>query len=399
VYSLPNSISSFWNGLRMNHPHQMTTRRQVGFSLVEVMVGMVIALLGTIVIFQVFAVSEGQKRTTTGGSDAQQNGAYAMYMLERQIRMAGSGMMRAYSIWGCALRIGGAAVTVPATAPLPAPPIPTPPSPLVVAPVIITNGGLGNSDSVTIMYGSAAGLQTAISLSGSLAASATSLAVSDKESAVGIRNNDFILAVEQGTTAAPCGMAQVNADPAAAGPVSLGGGIGATFTSAQLVDLGQTPVMVQYGVQNGQLVAFDLRQPAGANNPTVIADSVVNIQAQYGVATANSSSQIIDQWVEPTGTWAAAALTPVTIPQIKAVRLAIVVRSGLREKPVSGSCTVTPTAPTPLPAVAAAAGVIAKPVGPSILPFTADGVPQDGCYRYKTFETVIPIPNVIWSGA
>ena len=47
-----------------------------GFTLVELMVGVLIGLIGTVVIFQVFAVSEGQKRTTTGGSDAQQNGVF-----------------------------------------------------------------------------------------------------------------------------------------------------------------------------------------------------------------------------------------------------------------------------------------------------------------------------------
>ena len=67
-------------------------KTQTGFSLVDILVGMVIALLGVIIIFQVFAVSEGIKRTTTSGGDAIQNGAYALYTLERSLKSAGYGI-------------------------------------------------------------------------------------------------------------------------------------------------------------------------------------------------------------------------------------------------------------------------------------------------------------------
>src|SRR4051812_23894850 len=63
-----------------------------GFTLIEILVGVIIGLLGTLIIFQVFAVSEGQKRTTTAGGDAQQNGAFSLYALEHDIRNAGGGI-------------------------------------------------------------------------------------------------------------------------------------------------------------------------------------------------------------------------------------------------------------------------------------------------------------------
>jgi prepilin-type N-terminal cleavage/methylation domain-containing protein len=50
--------------------HASTTRKSAvasGFSLVEVMVAMVIALLGILVMTQVFSLFEGQRRTTSGG--------------------------------------------------------------------------------------------------------------------------------------------------------------------------------------------------------------------------------------------------------------------------------------------------------------------------------------------
>ena len=45
---------------------------QQGFSIVELMVAVVISLVATLVIFETFAVSEGIKRTSTSGGDAQE---------------------------------------------------------------------------------------------------------------------------------------------------------------------------------------------------------------------------------------------------------------------------------------------------------------------------------------
>jgi Tfp pilus assembly protein PilW len=78
-----------------DNPDNLRIKAHAGFSLVEVMVGMVIALLGVIIIFQVFSVSEGVKRTTTSGGDALQNGASALFMLERSLKLAGYGFLSA----------------------------------------------------------------------------------------------------------------------------------------------------------------------------------------------------------------------------------------------------------------------------------------------------------------
>ncbi|HVK54828.1 MAG TPA: prepilin-type N-terminal cleavage/methylation domain-containing protein, partial [Burkholderiales bacterium] len=101
-----------------------SSRRQQGFSLVELMAGVLISLIGSLIIFQVFAVSEGQKRTATSGSDAQQSGGFAMYQLERIIRGAGSGFARGdiQSLWGCELNaFRDGAQILPSPAPFPAP--------------------------------------------------------------------------------------------------------------------------------------------------------------------------------------------------------------------------------------------------------------------------------------
>lgn len=67
-------------------------RSQRGFSIVDIMVGMVISLIGVIIIFQVFQESESIKRRTTGGGDAQQNGVAALFQVERSLKQAGYGL-------------------------------------------------------------------------------------------------------------------------------------------------------------------------------------------------------------------------------------------------------------------------------------------------------------------
>jgi hypothetical protein len=95
----------------------------------EVMVSVVIGLLLVLVIYQVYEISEGQKRTITSGSDAQQNASYGLYVLGRDISMAGNGIASAaVSLDRCAM--------------------------LRPIPVLIEPGASDNDpDKITVLYG------------------------------------------------------------------------------------------------------------------------------------------------------------------------------------------------------------------------------------------------------
>ena len=108
------------------YPINLRIRFDNGFSLVDTMVGMVIALLGMIIIFQVFSVSESIKRTTTSGGDAQQNGAAALFSLEHALKEAGYGMFASTNL------------------------APTPADPAASSPVLITAGAANTSDTIAI---------------------------------------------------------------------------------------------------------------------------------------------------------------------------------------------------------------------------------------------------------
>jgi type IV pilus assembly protein PilW len=112
---------------------------QHGVTLIELMVGLVIGLIGVLAITQVTALSEGQKRTTTGGSDAQVNGAISLHMLQRDLQTSGYGLTTFAGALGCTLKMRHSDGTNYSW---------------TVAPVIITAGtsaANGNSDSVQIL--------------------------------------------------------------------------------------------------------------------------------------------------------------------------------------------------------------------------------------------------------
>ncbi len=64
-------------------------RHEQGFTLVEIMVAMVIGMLGIIIMMQMSSMFESQKRTTTGGDDALNAGAIALYGLQQSAQQAG----------------------------------------------------------------------------------------------------------------------------------------------------------------------------------------------------------------------------------------------------------------------------------------------------------------------
>ena len=58
---------------------------QAGFGLAEILVGLAVGLITTLVVMQTVTTFEGQKRTTGGNAEAQTNGSIALYTIQRQV--------------------------------------------------------------------------------------------------------------------------------------------------------------------------------------------------------------------------------------------------------------------------------------------------------------------------
>jgi type IV pilus assembly protein PilW len=160
---------------------------------------------------------------------------------------------------------------------------------------------------------------------------------------------------------------------------------------ANLACLGQSWSEVTYAVNPATGNLERTSRVNGVSTPPVPSVvGVVNLQAQYGISAAANTNQIT-QWVDASGAWAAP--TPADRNRIKAVRIAVVARNAkIETETVSAACSSTTAAPTT--GLCAWAGSVASPA-PSV-----DLSPGDANwarYRYRVFETIVPLRNVIWA--
>lgn len=332
---------------------------QAGFTLVEIMVGLAIGMLATLVIMQVFSVFETQKRATTGSADAQTNGSIALYKVSRELQMAGYPLMPATDspLQCTTLTFGSTGITG-------------------ISPVTITNGvastGVNASDSITIRYGTSAAGGIPTQITGVGAPTANDVTV---DSSLGCNTNDIAL-ITNGTT---CAMTSITATTSAVpATLTLQNTTNAT-AGANIACLGSWNT-VTYAVNNGNLERNGVPTVAG----------IVNLQAQYGISSTATSNQVT-QWVDATGgTWAAPTVADRN--RIKAIRIAIIARNPKRDNTTMSACSSTTSAsPTGL---CAWAGSSTSPA-PTVDLSPADSNWQN--YHYRVFETIIPLRNVIWS--
>ena len=358
--------------------------RVAGMSLIELMVGMLIGLIGIIIITHLYLTNEQYKRSTTGAGTAQVNGAIALYTLERDARMGGFGFNHSGAL-GCTCAgagcspvqywNGGAYSFPPAGA------LGTRPA-LVLAPVEITSAA-GAAATITVLYSNDAERALPGSLSESMA-----LVTSDfKMDGIAGFEIGNLLVVAQG---ASCMLTQITAPPAASSlqhaAATWNPGAGSLlpiFTQgALLFNLGN-PTWRRYSIASNKLQVGDVLTLALGGASTPIVDDIVDLQAQYGKDTTAPADGVVDIYdnVQPANSadW----------QQVLAIRVGILARSPNYVTPAAGpgnNCDATTAQPT------WAGGAF------QVKNFTTV-TSQDRCYKYRVFETVIPLRNMIWRPA
>lgn len=341
---------------------------QDGFSLVELLVGLVIGLLATLVIMQVFAAFEGQKRSTSSGADAQTNGSIALHSIQRGIQNAGFGvpMPNADSDFTALRCLVSPTVDHDGNAATPN---------IGLFPIVINDGV---SDVVTVRYSTTA--MGAIPVKIVDAANATAAVGLAVDNNLGCKDNDVVL-IYQDPSCVMTTIADANGNPDTFVNIRLAAAtpLGAPIANgAKLACMGRWQEF-RYEVLNNELML---------NNEPIVSE-IVNMQAQYGLsATANSG--VVTSWVDATGAWAAPATSERN--RIKAVRIVVVARNNLLEKEVvSTACTTTKGTANNGPCAWDDTSFDAAPA----IDLSANANWQN--YRYKTFETIIPLRNMIWS--
>jgi type IV pilus assembly protein PilW len=367
-------------------------------SLVELMVGMLIGLIGIVIITHLYVTNDRYKRSTTGAGTAQVNGAIALYTLEREIRMSGYGVNHSAAL-GCTCAgvncspvqyyynafssfppAGAAAGALP---------------PRVLAPVVITDN-VGGPDSITVLYGAANERMLPAAISETTVAPNHDYKVDGIQ---GFQDNNLIVVAQGGT----CLLRQVSKVQTGTtilehrtGPYNPVASFGPGFTAgAAVFNLG-TPtatggpvwrtfsvgnVANAYRLQSEDLLRSLATWPAAGTQQQLV-DDIVDLQAQYGKDDGSVPGTTADDGV--VDVWDAVPPPDATAwRRVLAVRIAVLARSQNFEKPsvAGGPCEATTAAQI------WAGGALTVP----------GGLPS--CYRHRVFETVIPLRNMIWRPA
>ncbi|MCB4809850.1 PilW family protein [Methylovorus menthalis] len=375
----------------------MTIKRfSSGFSLVELMVGIIIALLGSLVILQVFSITEQSKQTTTSGSDAQQNGALAMLLMDKDMRQAGYGMNVTACTGPCAgSGFMGGTVNINDSGPRT-----VAATPFVFAPILIMQGAANAPDTIVVSYGNAATTSVPEYTRGDMRSGTDSINVNSNNmetySVYGYSLGD-VLVLADATTGTGDVIQYSGADNTddrvkhetgsyQLGPVTqafrYNDGVLPVYGGGSLLfNLGPAPVNNSYSIVQDSAGRRNLVQ---TNNMTgsqsIIAADIVDLQAEYGKDTDNDD--VIETWDTVTPTGANFAALNSAWEQVKAVRYGLVARSIKREP----ACNVTTTLP------------VWRPDGTTTKTFSNVGTNADWqCYRYRVFETTNVLRNLIWT--
>jgi type IV pilus assembly protein PilW len=335
-----------------------SARPQRGISLVEIMIGLVLGMLSVLVVLQVFQRSDIARRAALGGDDAQNSGALALTQLQRDLRQGGHGVA-SFPIIGCDLLLPDGRTLAG------------------LAPVTVNHpdipAGDADTDTLLVVYGTSAGSPEGARILLQPAANSYSVPAPNAF-AVG----DFVIASPAARPAA-CTLQMTTVAAIAAPNVSTALGA-AGMTNGRLYNLGAAPRLLAYAVRAQQLTVCDMLTSdcmlaANANDPAVwvpVGHQIVSLRAQYGRdTTAPTMDTVVDVFDQ------AAPATACDWMRVSAVRLAVVARS-----PQQATEAVTANAPTW--------------AGSADAPIALGALADWQQFRYRSFETLVPIRNMTW---
>ncbi|HEY3180896.1 MAG TPA: PilW family protein [Casimicrobiaceae bacterium] len=342
---------------------------QSGAGLVDVMVGVTIALFAVLIMYVVVARSEKFRIDAQSAGDAQQTGLFVLSRIAFDVGNAGSGFASAAKAMSTCPPSGSIVDTLRPVA------------------ILITDSGRDDiADGVVIRYGVSPAIAAPVAFAAAAAAgenfsiqSPLGFAVGDRVVAIG-RNGDCAATEITGLSVPAAGVVELAHAPL----------VDSFPSSSWLVNLGRTndAQIIRYDVVSGVLRTTDL---LGGDAPNPLASNVVNLKLQYGIDRDGDGA--LDTWVPAKagafGDWSAATLLTApadVLRRIKAIRIGLIVRSDFLDRNIKSAfswtlfdCEATDKSTCP----GRLSGVI--------------GATSSGGYRYRIHETIVPLRNPIWN--
>ncbi|MES2318634.1 MAG: PilW family protein [Pseudomonadota bacterium] len=384
---------------------RVSVRRAGGFSLVELMVSLVIGLLALTFATRLVLVGEQNKEASLGGSDAMQNGMLALFSITSDANQAGFGLNDDMLV-GCDTRFNDTNGFQLATATRAGATI-TPLSPAVIE-------STAGSDTVTLYSGTSQTGTGTLGISSYPGGTTINVAAAP----YGFAKDDVIVAaMDDPLDSRRCALSQITTAPVLqvapaqnflqiGGAGRFAGALGLPFGNylSRVFNLGPAADLSfhTWSVVDGflRLRATNLTGASAASQAVI--DNVVALKAQYGFDTRKGAlfrrdlGMQIHQWsatmIDADGQGGAG--NGGDYQHIAALRVAVVARSKTPQKPnASGVCDATTVLPRVFDA-SVPTGVAAVPVDVTV---AVTGDPVDWkCYKYRVFETVVPLRNAGW---
>jgi len=430
-----------------------------GLSLIDILVGLVIGMIGIVVVFQVLAVSEDRKRTTVTGSDAQSAGAIGLYALTRDVQIGGYGFATADTKQlGCLVKAHDRGD------PMQVPPIPAKGDfTFRLFPVEIIQGAAGAPDTIRVLWGNSSQFVTSRDWKLDAADVITPRLMTGTRG--GLDYGDLIVLTSDHASAPPpppavaapfkkteCALAQVTNRPTAQ-PQKIGHNLaynlepmevlppsatnplprfsrpaGLDFTAHAggfILNLGKQPRRPAWAACDARAIA-DVNSPCSGQNqflnrlivaetlfmlPTVeAADNIVNLQAEYGIDRNDNQQIDANEWTvtPPDDTQLPGDPNKPCLHNparswkcVRAIRVALLARSTHFDR---GACSANPQW------TSGATGALVRTDFAMINIDGSAGAAAGACptpadpndwrfYRYSVYETVIPLRNMIWGTA
>ena len=341
---------------------------QRGISLVELMIGIVVALLVGMAASGAAVFFNASQKQGIGTGGVLINTTTALSAMKEDISQMGLGFFGDSSYLCDDLNLSLDTNDLSQTG---------------FAPLQVSRAG--NYDRVDIVYANA----VAGGANVMLAAPATSASAAVKSYLPAASGAAVLFAGKPDSAIRRCTVRTVTATTPAANPTTPqtisydNGGLHNRFAFAAPINYGTDDRVALLGGLSWQRYAVDAngnltltrRLDGGAS--AVLVRDVVAFKVRYGVTSGALNENAIVDWEPPTGVWS--TLGPANIARVRAIQIGIVTRSPQMERrDAAGNCTASEAPPR----------LLEETLNTSTLP--ADWA----CYRYRTAVVTVPLRNV-----